>query len=75
MTDLGDIFLYLWNGLIALGEIVGDVWQWLTDEHLIGFTLPVIGDVGISIVPMSVIGVGFIAIMILWLIKALVPLL
>lgn len=75
IKGFGDIIQYLWYGIEDIGKILNIVWKWLTEAHLLGFKIPLIGEVGMRIVPLEVIGVGFITIMALWIIKALVPLL
>ena len=59
----------LWNVAISLIEGIGEIWEWLTNEY----TLKLFGYTIFSATPIYLIGGGFVAIIIFWLIKGLVP--
>lgn len=59
----------LWNVALSLIEGIGVLWEWLTNE----FTLKFLGYTIFSATPIYLIGGGFVAIIIFWFIKGLVP--
>lgn len=80
--DLGKIFKQLFYAMLDLVRGVGALWDWLTDSHTIftglKFTIfewEIVLVPSFEFTPIMVIGaVGIIAIIVLWIIKGLVPL-
>lgn len=69
---LGEFFRMLFTQIEVIGGLFDKFITWLTDTHLLGFTF--LGqDIGIKIIPINLLGVGFLGFALMLLIKALVP--
>lgn len=75
-----NIIYELWNLIISLIEQMGRVWGWLSNDIVINISwlkIPLLFPDGININLgfnlLSFFGVGIIVILLLWVVKALVP--
>lgn len=72
--ELGELFRILFEASKSLVAYVAILWNWLTQDILIGFDLPVLGEIGYWINPLEILfGIGLLFLITLWLIKSLVP--
>ncbi|MEM1974265.1 MAG: hypothetical protein QXN68_05705 [Thermoplasmata archaeon] len=67
------IFKTLWDTAVLLLSVIGDVWEWLSNEVSLGFT--VFGwEINLAtFVPIEFLGYGILALLLIWFIKGLVP--
>lgn len=79
---MGNILKSLWDLINGFGSVINGIWDWLFDPLVIKISwlkIPIILPEGVNIdtgiVPIAFFGVGIFAILVLWLVKALVPLL
>lgn len=79
---MGNIILEIWNIVEGLGSVINDVWDWMLKPVVISinwFKIPLLLPNGVhintGITPIAFFGVGILAILVLWIVKALVPLL
>lgn len=77
-----NILKSLWDLVNGFGSVINRVWDWLFEPLVISiewFKIPVLLPDGVNIstgiIPIAFFGVGIFAILVLWLIKALVPVL
>lgn len=77
---MNNIINELWNLIISLIEQMGKVWSWLSNDIVIKISwlrIPLLFpdgiDINLGFNLLSFFGVGIIVILILWVVKALVP--
>jgi len=73
--DLGNVLRTLYNLVLTWAGMINDFWSWFSNPVKLGFDIPVIGFIGIDFVPLELLGIGILGLIVIWLIKALVPVL
>lgn len=75
-----DFFTILWNLAIRMLEAIGEAWNWLAEDIKLEITwlkLPLILPNGVSInlgfSALELLGASLITLLIIWVVKALVP--
>lgn len=79
--DFGNVFESIWNMAKGLIQVIGVVWEWLTNPLNIDIPLlsdiPGIGNwfqISLDYSPIELIGIGIGVLLVLWVVKNLIPL-
>lgn len=79
--DFNNFIESIYNMAVGLIEVIGVVWNWLSDPLKIDIPLlrniPLVGgwfNISLNYSPLEFIGVGILVLLILWIIKSLIPL-